>query len=165
MHLLFSNIRKAVADGSDMKARENMLRGSLLAGMAFANAGVTAVHAFAYPIGAEFHIPHGVANTIMLIPVMQFNMIGCLERIAKLADFFEIPTGGLSVREVAQKVIDTLDELSNDWRVPRHLKDFGIHEEVVPELAAGVLKVTRLLANNPRKLLQQDAEAIYRAVL
>lgn len=165
MHLLFSNIRKAVADGSDMKARENMLRGSLLAGMAFANAGVTAVHAFAYPIGAEFHIPHGVANTIMLIPVMQFNMIGCLERIAKLADFFEIPTGGLSVREVAQKVIDTLDELSNDLRVPRHLKDFGIHEEVVPELAAGVLKVTRLLANNPRKLLQQDAEAIYRAVL
>ena len=73
--------------------------------------------------------------------------------------------GGLSVREVAQKVIDTLDELSNDLRVPRHLKDFGIHEEVVPELAAGVLKVTRLLANNPRKLLQQDAEAIYRAVL
>ena len=87
MRLIFGNLRTAYANGEDLEARATMLEGSLLAGMAFANAGVTAVHAFAYPIGAEFHIPHGVANSIMLPPVMEFNMIGNLEKFAEIAKF------------------------------------------------------------------------------
>lgn len=162
IRLLYTNIRKAVADGSNIEARDFMLRGSLLAGMAFANAGVTAVHAFAYPIGAEFHIPHGVANTIMLVPVMRFNMIGNLERFAAIGDMFGLPTEGMSLREAAQSTIDAMDELSDDLRVPRNLRDFGIKETDIPNLAAGVMKVTRLLANNPRKLELSDANTIYR---
>ena len=73
-----------------------MIEGSLLAGMAFANAGVTAVHAFAYPIGSEFHIPHGVANTIMIVPVMEFNLMGNLPKFADIADIFGQNTEGLS---------------------------------------------------------------------
>jgi alcohol dehydrogenase class IV len=68
MRLISNNIRTVYANGSNLAARSKMLEGSLLAGMAFCNAGVTAVHAFAYPIGAEFHIPHGIANSIMLTP-------------------------------------------------------------------------------------------------
>ena len=165
IRLLVANIRTAVADGANIAARECMLRGSMLAGMAFANAGVTAVHAFAYPIGAEFHIPHGVANTIMLVPVMRFNMLGNLQRFAALAPLFDLPVAGLSTRQAATVVIDAMDELSNDLRVPRHLRDFGVKEEHIGELAKGVMKVTRLLANNPRKLEVADAEAIYRTAL
>ncbi|WP_027179360.1 iron-containing alcohol dehydrogenase [Maridesulfovibrio bastinii] len=165
MQLIFGNLRSAYADGTNAEARGNMLRGSMLAGMAFANAGVTAVHAFAYPIGAEFHIPHGIANTIMLVPVMRFNMLGNLERFADLAEIFGQPTEGLSTRQAALKAVDSLAELAEDLKVPQHLKDYGVKEANVPELAEGVLKVTRLLANNPRKLELADAEAIYRAAL
>ena len=163
--LIFRNIRTAYANGANLAARENMLRGSMLAGMAFANAGVTAVHAFAYPIGAEFHIPHGIANTIMLVPVMRFNQTGNLKRFAKLAHFFGVPTDGLTDRQAAAAAVAALTELAEDLRVPQHLAAYGVKEEHVPALSDAVLLVTRLLANNPRKLTRDDAEAIYRQAL
>jgi len=83
--LVCGNTRTASSSGTDVEAYAKMPEGSLLAGMAFANAGVTAVHAFAYPIGAEFHIPHGVANSIMLVHVMVFNMLGNVPKFAYLA--------------------------------------------------------------------------------
>ena len=165
MKLVFENIRKAYANGEDIEARANMLEGSLLAGMAFANAGVTAVHAFAYPIGAEFHIPHGVANSIMLPPVMEFNMLGNLEKFAAMAEIFGEPVAGLNQRERARRMIQALRELGEDLRIPRHLREFGVGEHHIPALAQGVMKVTRLLANNPRRITLADAEAIYREVL
>ena len=163
--VIFANLRKAYADGENIEARGNMLRGSMLAGMAFANAGVTAVHAFAYPIGAEFHIPHGVANTIMLVPTLQFNMTGNLDRFAELADFFEQPVIGMSKRQAAEAGIQAIVELAEDLRVPQHLTEFGVKESDIPSLSEGVMKVTRLLANNPRKLTLPDAEEIYRKAL
>lgn len=163
--LLFHNIRTAYANGADLTARENMLRGSMLAGMAFANAGVTAVHAFAYPIGAEFHIPHGIANTIMLVPVMRFNQTGNLKRFARLATFFGVPTAGLTDRQAAAAAVTALTELAEDLRVPQHLSEYGVKDADVPNLAAGVMLVTRLLANNPRQMTRDDAEVIYRQAL
>jgi alcohol dehydrogenase class IV len=142
-----------------------MLEGSLLAGMAFCTAGVTAVHAFAYPIGAEFHIPHGVANSIMLAPVMEFNKLGNLERFAEIAGYLGENTAGFSAREAAHAAVEAMRTLAADLKIPDHLSEFGIKDKDIPELAAGVMKVTRLLANNPRELTQKDAEAIYRSVL
>jgi len=165
MVLIADNIRTAYADGSNLAARSNMLEGSLLAGMAFCNAGVTAVHAFAYPIGAEFHIPHGVANSIMLTPVMEFNKLGSLDRFAEIAEYLGENTDGLSTREAANAAVEAMRTLAADLKIPDHLSEFGIKEKDIPELAAGVMKVTRLLANNPRLLTQQDAEEIYRRVL
>jgi alcohol dehydrogenase class IV len=165
MQLVFENIRTAYANGEDIGARAGMLEGSLLAGMAFANAGVTAVHAFAYPIGAEFHIPHGVANSIMLPPVMQFNMVGNLEKFAEMAAIFGEPVAGLNLRERAQRMVRAVRELVDDLQVPKRLREFGVSEQHIPALAQGVMKVTRLLANNPRRLTLADAEAIYREVL
>ncbi|MBI4964073.1 MAG: iron-containing alcohol dehydrogenase [Desulfomonile tiedjei] len=165
MGLIFRNIRTAFANGSDLQARSNMLEGSMLAGMAFANAGVTAVHAFAYPIGAEFHIPHGVANSIMLTAVMEFNMLGNLPKFARMAEVFGEEIYGLSERRAAQMAVEALRTLASDLKVPNRLSEFGVKAEDIPSLARGVMKVTRLLANNPRELKLGDAEEIYRSVL
>ncbi|WP_027192073.1 iron-containing alcohol dehydrogenase [Fundidesulfovibrio putealis] len=163
--LVFGSIRTAFSNGSDVNARSKMLEGSMLAGMAFANAGVTAVHAFAYPIGAEFHIPHGVANSIMLVPVMEFNMLGNIPKFAHLAEVLGENVNGLSQRESALKAVEAMRLLCADLQVPAKLSAFGIKKENIPDLAKGVMKVTRLLANNPRLLKLEDAEAIYRCAL
>ncbi len=165
MELIFDNLRIACANGENLEARTNMIEGSLLAGMAFANAGVTAVHAFAYPIGSEFHIPHGVANTIMIVPVMEFNLMGNLPKFADIADIFGQNTEGLSERQAAQLSVEAVRELAEDLDVPSRLSVYGVKEEDIPGLAKGVMKVTRLLANNPRVLSLKDAEMIYRKVL
>lgn len=163
--LISQNIRTAFSNGNNLEARNKMLEGSLLAGMAFANAGVTAVHAFAYPIGAEFHIPHGIANSIMLIPVMEFNMMGNLGKFSRMAAFLQANTVGLNQREAALLTIKALQELYDDLQLPKKLSAYGVKDADIPALAEGVMKVTRLLANNPRILTQKDAEAIYRRVL
>jgi alcohol dehydrogenase class IV len=165
IRLVYGNLRKAYADGDDLPARSHMLEGSLLAGMAFANAGVTAVHAFAYPIGAEFHIPHGMANSIMLLPVMKFNLLGNMEKFAKIAAFFGEPVARLSTRDAAYKAIEALSALTADLKIPGHLGEFGVKSADIPALAEGVMKVTRLLANNPRKIQLEDARRIYESVL
>lgn len=165
IELIYKNIRTAFAKGDNIEARTAMMEGALLAGIGFANAGVTAVHAFAYPIGAEFHIPHGVANTLMLPHVIRFNVLGNLEKFAQLAKPFGIPVEGLDDLAVVDKVVAAIDRLADDLQVPRHLADFGVKENDISRLAEGVMKVTRLLANNPRTLTLKDAERIYRAAL
>ncbi len=165
MRLISENLRTAYADGHNIEARSRMLEASLLAGMAFANAGVTAVHAFAYPIGAEFHIPHGVANSIMLVPVMEFNMMAELRKFAGMAELLGENTVGMTVRESAEMAVEALRIITEDVRIPASLAEFGVTEEDVPRLAEGVMKVTRLLANNPRELTLDDAKEIYLSVL
>lgn len=165
IQLISKNIRTAFANGLDIEARSKMLEGSLLAGIAFANAGVTAVHAFAYPIGAEFHIPHGIANTIMLAPVMEFNMLGNLTKFAEMAELLGENVFGLSERHGAQAAVESIRVLAEDLQVPRRLSEYGVQDHHITGLAEGVMKVTRLLANNPRELRLGDAEAIYRSVL
>jgi alcohol dehydrogenase len=165
IELIAANIRTAYANGQDLSARGRMLEGSLLAGMAFANAGVTAVHAFAYPIGAEFHIPHGVANSIMLAPVMEFNMLGNLKKFAHMAALLGENTAGMSQRQMALAAVQALRTLSEDLQIPNHLSQFGVKQADIPMLAEGVMKVTRLLANNPRVMTRKDAERIYLSVL
>ncbi len=165
IELIYNNLRIAYAKGDNIEARSAMMEGALLAGIGFANAGVTAVHAFAYPIGAEFHIPHGVANTLMLPHVIRYNVLGNLPKFAGLAKPFGIPTEGLDDLQIVDRVIAAIDRLADDIRVPRHLADFGVTEKDVPMLAEGVMKVTRLLANNPRTLNFEDAKAIYTAAL
>jgi alcohol dehydrogenase class IV len=161
MGLIYENLRTAYANGGNVDARSKMLMASNLAGIAFANAGVTAVHAFAYPIGAEYHIPHGVANALMLPHVMRFNILGNLAKFADIAVAFGERVENLSRLESAEVVVKAVERLANDINVPRKLRDFDIPETAIPHLAEGVLKVTRLLANNPRRISPEDAIHIY----
>jgi alcohol dehydrogenase class IV len=163
MGLLSKNIRKAFAHGENLTARSNMMEGSLLAGIAFANAGVGAVHAFAYPLGGEFHLAHGLTNTLMLPYLMRYNILGCPDKFAQMARAFGEKIEGLSELDGAEMAVKFVERLSDDIRVPRRLRDVGIPEKAIPGLAEAAMKVTRLLANNPRKMTLEDAIAIYKS--
>ena len=161
MELIYDNIRTAYARGEDLEARAHMLEGSLLAGMAFANAGVTAVHAFAYPLGGEFHVAHGLANSVMLTHVMRFNLLGNLPKFADIGSALGLDTDQLTDKEAALEALEAVEDLMEDLNIPRRLRDLNIPREAIPPLAEGVMKVTRLLANNPRRIALEDARKIY----
>ena len=162
MELLSKNIRMAFAHGDNLLARSNVMEGSLLAGIAFANAGVGAVHAFAYPLGGEFHLAHGLTNTLMLPYVMRYNIMGCPSKFAQMAKAFGEKVEGISELVGAEIAVRFVERLSDDLRVPRRLRDVDIPEDAIPRLAEAAMKVTRLLANNPRKMTLEDAIAIYK---
>ena len=161
LELLYDNIRTAYARGEDLEARSKMLEGSLLAGIAFANAGVTAVHAFAYPLGGEFHLAHGLANSVMLPHVMRFNLLGNLPKFAAIGSALGLDTEHLTDKEAALEALEAIEDLMEDLTIPRRLRDLSIPQEAIPSLAEGVMKVTRLLANNPRRITIEDARRIY----
>ncbi|MGA2316807.1 MAG: iron-containing alcohol dehydrogenase [Thermodesulfobacteriota bacterium] len=163
MELLSKNLRMAYAHGENLPARTNMMEGSLLAGIAFANAGVGAVHAFAYPLGGEFHLAHGLTNTLMLPYVMRYNILGCPHKFAQMAKAFGEKVERISELVGAEIAVRFIERLSEDIRVPRRLRDVGIPEDAIPRLAEAAMKVTRLLANNPRKVILEDAVVIYKS--
>lgn len=159
--LISSSLRTAVADGQDVEARYNMSMGSLLAGISFANAGVTAVHALAFPLGAMFKIPHGVANTVMLPYVMEFNYMARLDKFARIAELMGGKIDRLTAREAALKAIDYVKELSSDIEMPLGLKELGIPETALQQLSEGASTVNRLLVNNPRAIGLKEITSIF----
>lgn len=166
--LLGANIEAAVADGMNEAARGAMLLGAMLAGQAFANSPVAAVHALAYPLGGRFHVPHGLSNALVLAPVMRFNAAdrpnGAEEQYAALAPFAfpGIEAAGGS-QAVCAAFIDRLAGLSAKLGLATRLREVGVGEDDLPHLAAEAMKQQRLLVNNPRPLGEADALAIYRA--
>jgi len=163
LRLLGRHIRRAVHQGSDREARSNMLIGSMLAGQAFANAPVAAVHALAYPIGGHFGVPHGLSNALVLPHVMRFNAPACFQAYADLAPFAFPELAGATGERGADAFIEALVELSRDIGLQPRLRDVGIPEDAIPTLASDAMKQTRLLVNNPRPLALEDARAIYEA--
>ncbi len=165
LDILNKNILKAYESGEDITARSNMLFGSMLAGKAFANSSVAAVHAFAYPIGAEFHIPHGLANAIMLLPVLRYNLLSDIEKYAIAAKAIGIETKGITKKESAQKLLIHFDELLKSLNVKRFLRFYGVKQSDISNLANKVMKITRLINNNPKEITLNDAENIYQEAL
>ncbi len=162
LRLLTANIETACSNGSDMGAREAMLRGSMLAGQAFANSPVGAIHALAYPLGGIYHIPHGLSNALVMPHVMRFNVPAAAVLYAQLADALNIPQGSSNSTEArAESFIDYLEDLAVKVRAPRKLREIGIAEDAVDELAEAAMLQTRLLVNNPRELDRKDAQKIY----
>ncbi|CAG2153313.1 iron-containing alcohol dehydrogenase [Cupriavidus numazuensis] len=164
LRLLSGSIYRACAEGSDLAARENMLIGACLAGMAFANAPVAAVHALAYPIGARFHVPHGLSNALVLAPVMRFNLHDAASSYAELASIV-VPGVMGDDQQKALALAHYLGRLSGDLGLPTRLRDVGISASDIPALAEDAMKQTRLLVNNPREVTLNDAAAIYEEAL
>ncbi len=160
--LISQSIRTAVFDGSNMWARDNMAMGSMMGGIAFGNAGVGAVHALSYPIGGMFHVPHGVANTMVLPWAMDFNKLACLRWMRQVGEAMGENMEGLSDREAADVTVDALRLLADDLGVPQYLSDVDIPESAIPDLVEGAKTQARLWNNNPRKFTPEDMEQVYR---
>ncbi|WP_417593029.1 iron-containing alcohol dehydrogenase [Parasphingorhabdus sp.] len=164
LKLLTANIEIACFDGKNMQAREAMLRGSMLAGQAFANSPVGAIHALAYPLGGIYHIPHGLSNALVMPYVMQFNLEAAAPLYAELADALDLPRGSENSSEArAQQLIDFLEALAVKVKAPRKLRDIGIAKNATTELAKAAMLQVRLLVNNPKEVTLADAQRIYDA--
>jgi alcohol dehydrogenase class IV len=161
--MLSRNIRTAVSEGRNGEARENMLLGACLAGQAFANAPVAAVHALAYPLGGHYHIPHGLSNSLVLPSVLEFNACEASGLYAELAELvIGEPVAGSDEAKTAA-LIDALKTLIDHVSLPPTLDQAGVDEGDLEMLAEDAMLQQRLLVNNPRDVDYDDALAIYRA--
>jgi alcohol dehydrogenase len=136
-----SSLERAVADGDDIDAREQMLYGSLCAGIAFGNAGTAGAHALQYPIGAETSTPHGLGVGLLLPYVLRYTRASCSRELDEVAVALGVDD---AIAEIAR--------LSAAVGVPRTLADIGVAEEALPEIAKQAATVTRLVSNSPREL-------------
>ena len=150
---------RAVADGNDMEAREAMLVGAMLAGQAFSNAPVGAVHALAYPLGGRFHVPHGLSNSLVLTEVLAFNA-----QEGRASRWYAEIAESLGLKASAGALIDEIERLKDAVRVPRRLRELDIPASAVAELADDALGQERLLRNNPRALRRADMLEIYERI-
>ena len=163
LRLMAGNIRVAVREGSNLAAREAMLLGAMLAGQAFANAPVAAVHALAYPLGGNYHIPHGLSNALVLPHVLRFNGPEAANLYAELTQII-LPTRSLPADplQVTAILADYFLELAADLGLPTRLQQMNIDQKDLPMLAEQAMLQQRLLINNPRAMSLSDALSIYR---
>ncbi|MFT6267413.1 MAG: alcohol dehydrogenase [Alphaproteobacteria bacterium] len=160
--LLSANIEEATHNGKNLAARQNMLLGACLAGQAFANAPVAAVHALAYPLGGHFHISHGLSNALVLPHVLRFNGQNANHLYSELAPFI-LPADALNhlQSKTSTMLADYFNQLSLDLGLPTKLSACGVGENDLEMLAKDAMLQTRLLVNNPREVEYEDALRIY----
>ena len=165
LRLLSQNLLTCVKGGNNLEARSKVLLGAMLAGQAFANAPVAAVHALAYPLGGNYHIPHGLSNALVLPYVLRFNAEEptAASLYAQLLPCIcdHAPSGDSQIDCLT--FIETVEALLRDVELPRSLAAMNIDEADLPKLANEAMQQQRLLINNPRPLSEADALAIYQA--
>lgn len=164
IRLVGQYLERACADGDDMEARAGMLRASHLGGQCLGPVNTGAVHALAYPLGGEFHIAHGVANSLLLPHVLRFNLEAAPDRYAAMARALGCADKGDEIA-TALAGIERIEQLSEAIGIERHLSTFGISHNTIPHMAAAAMTVQRLLVRNPREVTEDDAKAIYEAAL
>jgi alcohol dehydrogenase class IV len=165
MIMIGRSLRTAVANGNDREARYNMAIGSLYAGISLANAGVTAVHALAYPLGGQFNVPHGIANGLLLPYVMEFNVLGNIPKFAQIAQLLGEKLDHLSLLDQAYQAAKAVKAIYRDLKIPQSLTELKVPKEAIPGMAKAAINVTRLMGNNPRTMTVQDVERIYEKAL
>ena len=163
IRLIAANLEKAVKNGHDVEAREALALGSLYGGLCLGPVNTAAVHALSYPLGGEFHIPHGLSNAILLPSVMKFNRPANLRRYAEVALALGCEPGQ-DADETAQHGVEFIYRLAEAVGIPQKLTDLGIPQTAVPGMAKAAMEVQRLLKNNPREVTEQDALNIYNSL-
>ena len=163
LKLLNHNLPKVLKDGNDLEARQNMLFGSMLAGQAFANAPVAAVHALAYPLGGHFHLSHGHTNALVLVEVLKFNAPQAKQYYAELMQWLDPHSNG-NTDGLCDLFIDHMQNHLDRSGLVLKLKNLDVHESSLSTLAKDAMLQTRLLQNNPRELTEHDALTIYQAI-
>ena len=163
IQLIAANLEKAVKSGQDQEAREALAFGSLYGGLCLGPVNTAAVHALSYPLGGEFHIPHGLSNAILLPSVMKFNMPANIKRHAEVAIALGCQPGA-NEEETAQRGVDFIYRLADAVGIPNKLTALDIPQTAVDGMAKAAMQVQRLLKNNPREVTEQDAKDIYNSL-
>ncbi len=166
--LIFQNIEAACEDPDAEEAKTNMLIAAFYAGVAISASGTTAVHALSYPLGGKYHIPHGVSNAMLLLPVMRFNQSACGKEFAELFD--EVTKEGsqalkMTEEEKGEKLLARMEEIIRRLEIPSSLSDFGIGAEELEDLVKAGLDVKRLLNNNKKEITYEDARRLYLEIM
>ena len=163
LKLMSKNIEMAVTDGQNIDARSAMLIGAMKAGQAFANAPVAAVHALAYPLGGNYHIPHGLTNSLVLPHVLRFNMDVAYKLYSELAHVVlfdqEVPQ---DEKQASEMLVSYFENLPKRLGLQTTLREMNIPFEDLPRLAEEAMLQQRLLINNPRELNLENALEIYK---
>ncbi|MBI1928744.1 iron-containing alcohol dehydrogenase [Candidatus Poribacteria bacterium] len=164
IRMISGSLRQAWADGGNLEARTQMMLGASIAGMAFSNSSVALVHGMSRPIGAYFHIHHGLSNAVLLLDVMEFSAVGSPARFADIAKAMGEPIEGLPLMRQADRAIAAVERLINDIQMPR-LGEIGIDldkfEAVVEQMASDAI-ASGSPANNPRQATHGEIVALYR---
>ena len=163
LKLLNKNLTPVLVNGKDLEARQNMLLGSMLAGQAFANAPVGAVHALAYPLGGHFHLSHGHTNALVLLEVLKFNAPNAKHLYAELMQWLDPYSKG-SIDGLCDLFIDHIQRHLDGSGLTLKLRDLGVPEHMLETLAHDAMLQTRLLQNNPREMTYEHALKIYQAI-
>jgi len=162
MRLIAANLVEAVHQGDNETARSEVAMGSLLGGFCLGPVNTAAVHALSYPLGSQFHLPHGLSNALLLPYVMEFNIPAAPHRYADVAIALGcVPMG--DAHATAAAGVEKIRDLIRDCSIPATLREVGIPVEAIPGMAAAAMKITRLLKNNPRPVTLEDAITIYNA--
>lgn len=163
IRLISRSLKRAVVDGNDKQARIDMSNGSYLAGLAFFNAGVAGVHALAYPLGGQFHLPHGESNAVLLPYVMGYIRQSCTKRMKDIYDALGANSAYLSEDEASYACVEALEDLVREVGIPGNLEDCDIPYDALESLTQDGVKQKRLLARSPLPLHEEDIRRIYRA--
>ncbi len=165
IRLIAANLRQAWANGNNREARANMMQASLMAGIAFSNASVALVHGMSRPIGARFHVPHGISNAALLGKVMEFSILGNPTRYAHIAAAMGANTQGMRDMEAARLGVRLVQELICDLEVPS-LRELGVLREELDRVVSQMAKdaiVSGSPGNNPRIATEHEIIQLYYA--
>lgn len=159
--LISKSIRNAYNNGEDISAREDMLLAAFYGGMCIASSSTVAVHALSYPLGGKYRIPHGISNAILLPYVMEYNADYVEDKFKDVALAMGIDIKNKNCNEISKEVINEIFKMTEDIKIPRDLKKYGITKDDLENLVEGASGVTRLLDNNPKPMTKDDIRNIY----
>ena len=161
IELIAKHLPAATANGKDMTAREGMALAQYVAGMAFSNVGLGCVHSMAHPLGARFDIAHGVANALLLPVVMEFNLPAAKGKYAEIAKAMGVDVSAMDADEAAAAAVKAVKDLSVSLGIPQTLREIGIPEAALPQLAKDAFADV-CTGGNPREITEADILELYK---
>jgi alcohol dehydrogenase class IV len=161
IRLIGANLKRAFENGNDLDARAKMALGSLYGGLCLGPVNTGAVHALSYPLGSDFHTPHGIANSLLLPYIFEYNLSAMPDRYAHIAIALGAETADSDI-ETAKLGLNIIIKLCHDCKIPLKLSEIGVPFDAIERMAKAAMTVTRLLKNNPIQLELKDVLEIYK---
>ena len=163
IELIGKHLVTAVREPGNLAAREGMALAATLAGLAFSNSAVAAVHALEYPLGGALHCSHGAGNGLLLPYVMRYNLSARIPEFARIARLLGEETAGISEESAAERAITAVERLRREIGIPERIRDIGGTPEQLPTFAKKAFAIKRLMLLNARRPTEEDLLSILQA--